>query len=197
MTSPLLLGGLADPVDGAQTMFRALLNAMAGPGTVVLVDGPPEYPEGLSGAAAAVLLTLADYGTPVWYDPRLGGGDIAAYVAFHTGAPATADPAAAAFALIGRDAAEVAVDRFNAGTPEYPDRSTTLIVEVDGFDVSPPVRLTGPGIEHAQSFSAGPLPDMFWSALVANAARLPLGVDVVLTSPDAIAAIPRSTRIEV
>lgn len=195
--SARLLGGLADPVDGAQTVFRALLEAMAGPGTVVPVDGPPEYPEGLSGAAAAVLLTLADYGTPVWFDPRLGGSDIAAYVAFHTGAPATTDPDVAAFALIGRDAAEIAVERFNAGTPEYPDRSTTLIVEVDGFDASPAVRLTGPGIEHAQPFGAGSLPDSFWPAMAANAARFPLGVDIVLTSPGALAAIPRSTRIEV
>ena len=197
MSATHLLGGLADPVDSAQTMFRALLEAMAGPGTVVPVGGPPECPKNLSGAAAAVLLTLTDYGTPVWYDPRLGGSEIAAYVAFHTGAPVTTDPGAAVFALIARDAADIAPDIFNAGTPEYPDRSTTLIVEVDGFDAPATVRLTGPGIEYAQSFSAAPLPDIFWPALVANAARFPLGVDVVLTSPEAIAAIPRSTRIEV
>jgi alpha-D-ribose 1-methylphosphonate 5-triphosphate synthase subunit PhnH len=39
------------------------------------------------------------------------------------------------------------------------------------------------------------VPLSFWEAMAENHAQFPLGVDVIFVSPDAIAALPRSTAI--
>jgi len=163
----------------------------------VPIAGPGEYPEGVSAAATAVLLSLVDFSTPLWIDPCLAHTGIQGHIGFHAGAPMARHSENCLFALIARNVDEIKLSRFMPGTPEYPDRSTTVIIEVDGFDVPPAVRLTGPGIETSTMFGAGPLPKDFWAELVSNAAMFPLGIDVILTAPDAIVAIPRSTQIEV
>jgi len=43
-----------------------------------------------------------------------------------------------------------------------------------------------------QSFSAQPLPQDFQTRIAANRALFPRGVDVILVSPNAVAALPRS-----
>ena len=176
--------GFADPPADAARAFRAAMRAMARPGTVETVAGPP--PEGLSPAAATLLLTLCDAETPV----LLAGRAAAArdWLVFHTGAPAAAGPEDAAFA-VGAWEDLPPLGRFPAGTPDYPDRSATVVVEVAALD-GPGTRLTGPGIE---TEAALPLPDP--DALRANAARYPLGCDLYLACGDRLAALPRSTRI--
>ena len=186
----MLLGGFENPVDDTQETFRVLLNAMAS-------QGPDEFPAGVSAAATAVLLSLADFSTPLWIDPCLAHTGIQSYIGFHAGAPMARHSESCLFALIARNVDEINLHRFMPGTPDYPDRSTTVIIEVDGFDAAPAVRLTGPGIETATLFGAGPLPNGVWAELLSKAAMFPLGIDVILTAPDAIVAIPRSTRIEV
>ena len=61
----------ANPPADFAVAFRAIMEVMARPGTVRDVAAPA--PEGLSPAAAAVLLVLADPTTPVWTErgPRL------------------------------------------------------------------------------------------------------------------------------
>lgn len=172
----------ADPPADAARAFRAILEAMARPGTIRTVAAPA--PEGLSPAAAAVLLVLADPTTPVW----LPEGPARDWLVFHTGAPRATTRGEAAFAVGGWDRLAPLSD-WAAGTPDYPDRSATLIVEVPRLD-GPGARLTGPGIETEARL---PLPDP--AASMANAARYPLGVDLILTCGDRIAALPRSTRI--
>lgn len=187
--------GFADPVDDAQRTFRKILEAMSQPGLVVDIGGPAEQPDALSNSAAAVLLALADYTTPVFAAPGLDAAPVAAYLAFHTGAPMTTDPAGASFALIPAGSGPIDLLSFAQGTPDYPDRSTTLILEVESFDTTDGVSLSGPGIETVRPFAASPLPGNFWMEMKQNAERFPLGIDVILTAPGRIAAVPRSTRI--
>ena len=52
--------------------------------------------------------------------------------------------------------------------------------------------LSGPGIAGACSFATAPLPPDFPARLAANRTLFPRGVDVILVSPDAVAALPRS-----
>ncbi|MBP0573397.1 phosphonate C-P lyase system protein PhnH, partial [Mycobacterium tuberculosis] len=77
--------GFAAPVLDAQATFRAVLDALARPGTVMALTRPGLVPPpGLPAAAAAVLLALADRDTPVF----LAGGrahPAAHWLAFHTG----------------------------------------------------------------------------------------------------------------
>ncbi|WP_108259121.1 phosphonate C-P lyase system protein PhnH [Mangrovicoccus ximenensis] len=79
--------------------------------------------------------------------------------------------------------------RFRAGTPDYPDRSATLIAELPRL-AAKGARLSGPGIAGEAWLS---LPEK--EAFRANAARFPLGLDFLFTSGMRLAALPRSTRV--
>jgi alpha-D-ribose 1-methylphosphonate 5-triphosphate synthase subunit PhnH len=181
-----LEGGFADrPVEAAHA-FRAALGAMARPGTVHRVAGA-RPPAPLSPAAGALALTLADGDTPLWLAPSLDGEALRAWLRFHTGAP-FAVPGEARFAF-GRWE-ELPLDAFAIGTPEYPDRSATLLVEVD--EIGREHRLTGPGIEREAWLT---VPDPGWHR--ANRARFPLWLDVFLACGDRLAALPRTVRVGV
>ena len=181
MRAAQLSGGFADPARDGARAFRAILDAMARPGRIVTVADASA--PGLSDAAAAVLLTLCDADTPV----HLAVPEAAAWLAFHCGAP-HADKAGCAFA-VGQWDALAPLDPYPVGTPDYPDRSAMLVVEMAALSEDGPT-LTGPGIRDTARLS---LPDP--EALRANAARFPLGLDLILCAGDRLACLPRSTRI--
>jgi alpha-D-ribose 1-methylphosphonate 5-triphosphate synthase subunit PhnH len=140
-------------------------------------------------------LTLADYETPLWLDRVLAGAEsVAAFLRFHTGARLVSEPAEASFALISDVANAPPLSAFAQGTPDYPDRSTTLIIEVERFSAEG-WRLQGPGIAGETAFGAAPLAADFGAQLVANRAQFPLGVDVIFAAPLAVAALPRSVQL--
>ena len=122
----------ADPVFESQATFRSVLRAMASPGQIVDAGEALAPPAPLGRAAAAALLTLADFETPLWIAPSFAGSGVEAYLKFHTGAALAASPENAAFALADAAADAVEFKRFSQGTAEYPDRSTTLILQVHG-----------------------------------------------------------------
>lgn len=181
-----LSGGFADPARDAAHAFRAVLQAMARPGTIHRVAGHDA--PGLSPAAATVLLTLTDATTPLHLAGGLDCPDLRHWIAFHTGAPAS--PAEGAAFAIGRWDDLHPLSRFDLGQPAYPDRSATLIVETARLADDGP-RLTGPGIRDSARLS---LPET--TAFQQNRALFPLGFDVILTCGDRIAALPRSTIVE-
>ena len=91
-------------------------------------------PHPLTGEAAAIALALFDHDTPVWLDAALAAApDVAAWLRFRTGAPIVTEPDAAAFALVCDPRGLPPFEEFNLGTAEYPDRSTTIILQVAGF----------------------------------------------------------------
>lgn len=181
-----LAGGFADPGQGTARTFRSALNAMARPGRIeTLASVAP--PGSLSPAAATLILTLCDGTTPVHLSPSVDGEAVRNWLAFQTGAP-IASPEACAFA-VGRWDELAPIDRFSAGTPEYPDRSATLFVEVDRLEARGTV-LRGPGIRDTAELN---LPET--EAFRSNAARFPLGLDFFFTAGDAVAALPRTTKV--
>ncbi|TDH63984.1 phosphonate C-P lyase system protein PhnH [Dankookia rubra] len=190
-----LTAGFGEPVLDAQRCFRAVLDAMSRPGRVQRLAGlsPPLAPPApLGAAAAAVLLTLSDADTPVWLD---AGAAAEAWLRFHAGAPIVAAPAEAAFLLASgpppalRDLAQ--------GTDEEPHRSATLILEVAALEEGDGWRLTGPGIEHAHWLRVTGLPEGFAAAWQGNRARFPCGIDLLLCAGDRLAALPRTTALEI
>ena len=192
----MLAPGFSDPVLASQAVFRTVMAAMAHPGLPRPLTSRLAVPPPLSPTAAAVALTLLDYETPFWLDQGLAAaGEVAAWLKFHAGAPQTTDAARAAFAFVSDSAAMPPFEAFSPGVPEYPDRSTTLVVQVASFGHGDEHKLSGPGIAGTTSFSAKPLPRDFRARLVANREMFPRGVDLILVSEDAVAALPRSTRI--
>lgn len=190
--------GFDDPVFDAQAAFRALMDAMARPGQVIAFAPACRPPAGLTVELAGLVLTLADFETPVWLDAALAGDRaIGAYLAFHTGAPLVEAQARSAFAVVSDPGELPPLESFSAGTAEYPDRSTTVLLAVAGFGDGPAATLAGPGVDGRRDIAVDVGPG-FWDRLVAARAefRFPLGVDIVLAAPGCIAALPRSTRIE-
>jgi alpha-D-ribose 1-methylphosphonate 5-triphosphate synthase subunit PhnH len=179
-----------------QAVFRAVMDAMAHPGRVCPVGAlPAEWPAPLNAGAAAVALCLADFETPLWLDDAARGGDAAAWLRFHTGARITGDPREAVFAFVTDTARAPDFQAFALGSLDYPDRSTTFILQVDAFGSGAALTLAGPGVKDTAAFSATPLPGDFDARIAANCALAPRGVDFIFASSSAVAALPRSTRL--
>lgn len=181
-----LTGGFDDPARDAARAFRAVMTAMARPGQIHAIGGV-QGPAPLSGAAATVLVTLCDVDTPLHLTGACDTPQVRDWVAFHIGASLVA-ARDAAFALGTWDALQP-VTRFAVGTPEYPDRSATLVVELDALRADG-ATLRGPGIKDTAQFALPEVP-----AFQRNAAQFPLGFDTIFTAQSQIAALPRSTRV--
>jgi alpha-D-ribose 1-methylphosphonate 5-triphosphate synthase subunit PhnH len=188
--------GFADKVLSAQSTFRSVMDAMARPGSVQRVTAGAGTPAGMMRGAAAIALTLFDHDTPIWLDAAMSAtADVARWLKFHTSAPVIEDCSIASFALIG-DAEELpALDCFAFGSSEYPDRSTTLILQVDSLTQGPAFELRGPGIDGSALLQAMIRPRDLFERLAVNEALFPRGIDVVLVHDDTIVAIPRTTRL--
>jgi alpha-D-ribose 1-methylphosphonate 5-triphosphate synthase subunit PhnH len=192
----MLAPGFSDPVLASQAVFRTVMEAMARPGTVAELDVAITSPAPLGVAAAALALALLDFETLFWLDPMLAAApDVDGWLKFHTGAPRTADSASAAFAFIAKPAAMPGFDAFDLGSIEYPDRSTTLVLEVETLTDGDGFHLSGPGIKESRSFAAAPLPTDFADRMAANRTLFPRGVDIVLTCGRRLAALPRSVQL--
>lgn len=195
-TTDHIAGGFANPVFDAQAIFRAVMDAMARPGTVQPAKAETQPPRPLSPVAAAVALALCDNDTPLWLDPSLKQAPaVASWLGFHTGAPLADTPADAHFAVVADPASLIALENFAQGTQEYPDRSTTLILQVASLSAGDLLMLEGPGIDGSTSFAPSPLPRHFVEQWKQNRARFPRGVDLLLAAPEGIACLPRTTRI--
>lgn len=190
-----LTGGFSDAVFQSQAIFRRVLDAFARPGTVVTIPAAVTAPAPLAMTTAALLASLADEATPVMIDGGDGTGAAAAWVQFHTGAPLATRPDLAAFAVITDGRALPDLAAFAAGTQDYPDRSTTVIVQVASVTDGAPIAICGPGIDGIAMLRAAPLPVGLRAAMDRNRAMFPRGLDFVLAAAEAIVAIPRSTRL--
>lgn len=188
--------GFADPVQSSQSVFRSVMNALAHPGSVQTVAEAVHAPSPMMAATAAVSLALFDHDTLIWIDDRFSAEPaMDAWLRFQTGAPLTGDASRAAFALIQDGTALQDFKKFALGTPEYPDRSTTLVIQVDTLTEGSELILSGPGIRGTSTLRAGTLPFDFVARMQANHALFPRGVDLLLVCGAELVALPRSTHV--
>jgi alpha-D-ribose 1-methylphosphonate 5-triphosphate synthase subunit PhnH len=191
-----LPAGFADKVLSAQSTFRSVMDAMARPGTVQRTLAAAGAPAAMMRGAAAIALTLFDHDTPVWLDPAMSEtSEVAKWLKFHTGAPVIENSSVCSFALIGAPGALPDLDCFSFGSNEYPDRSTTLILQLASLTQGASFELRGPGIDGTTMLQAAIQPADLFERLAINQARFPRGIDVVLVADDAVVAIPRTTRL--
>ena len=185
-----------DPVFDAQRVFRAAMNALARPGTLQPLEANLEPPPQLPRELAALALAFADHETAVWLDAALAGSpEILDYLRFHTGAPIAQRPGEAAFALISDPALCPSLTSFTVGTPDYPDRSTTILIQADTLRSSHTLSLKGPGVSGSAVLRAEPLPPGFVREWAANRALFPRGVDILIAADGWLAGLPRSTEM--
>lgn len=190
-----LAAGFARPVFDSQAAFRAAMDALSRPGTATPLASDLAPPAPLNPAAAAIALALLDFEVSFWLAPSLAGGDVGAYLRFHSGAREVRAPGEADFVLVDltQDALDLAA--FKPGEPAYPDRSATVLALVESVGGAGGPALSGPGIKKQAELSVSPLPEAFAAQWASNAARYPLGVDVMFAAPQAVLGLARSTRI--
>ena len=98
------------------------------------------------------------------------------------------------------------------GSPDYPDRATTLILHVDTIVASPlsdhrnadenpsnqanSLTLTGPGILDAMRLEIQGIDQSFWQWRNMLCQDFPCGVDIIFTHQGRFVALPRSTKVE-
>jgi len=186
------LPGFQDIVHEAQTTFRTLLEALAHPGRACTIPISITPPEGMSPACAAACLTLLDLEAQVWLQPGL---EMEPWLRFHTGCRFTIDPQQAMFAVIWDVNGLPNLQAFNSGTAEYPEASTTLLIQVESLIDGEPVVLQGPGIL-GECEIAPQLPPHFWQQWISNHQAYPLGVDVFLFDHTQVMGLPRTTQIQ-
>lgn len=187
--------GFAAPVQDAQTCFRRVLDALARPGRVLEIDVPIDAPAGLSAAQTAVLLSLADQDTPVWLNPDLREHEAGDFLRFHCGCILAATTDAATFIVLPGLDALPDLDTLALGEPRYPDRSSTLLIEVAAFDSGQHLQLSGPGIAGTQLLQVDGWTARATAFMQENRRRFPLGVDLLLCAGRRIVGLPRTVRI--
>ncbi len=215
-----------DAVNATQKTFRAVLEAMSRPGSIVALNHIPKLPSSLTtpcedsslrlSGLLALARTLCDADTPLWLDASLRTPALTQYLRFHCAAPLLEAHKAreSAFAFITAPQEMPRLSEFNQGTLAYPDRSTTLIIACplgssnSALNAPSGLRASGPGIAPWQSPLALPftgeskehLPAWFWEDFSANHEAYPMGVDVIFVDAHAsgvqIMALPRSIRVQ-
>lgn len=188
-------GGFADPVLSAQSAFRTLMDAMAGPARVVSVVPEAEAPFPACRAMAAIALTLADHETAVWLSPMLAASAFPRWLSFHTGAAVGDDRMAADFVFFARTDGFPDLSGVALGSDAYPDRAATLVVEVEALVGGEPLVARGPGIRDAQTLAPMGLPGDFLAAWSLNRSLYPRGIDLILVCGADILCLPRTTRL--
>lgn len=189
------LPGFSDPIHDAQRTFRALLKAHARPGMLQAITAEISPPEGLNPACAAACLTLWDLDVQVWLQPSFSP-QVRAWLSFHTGCRFVAETKEADFAFIADVAEMPKLSDFHWGTAEQPETSTTLLIQIAGWQSGQPVTLTGAGILDRQAI-APQLPRRFWDGWEQNYQAYPFGVDVFCFTQDAVMGLPRTVKAEV
>lgn len=204
--------GFSDLAHGSQAVFRHVLQALSHPGRVVEVSCDAEVPvwandpvgDPVPSASAAVLLALLDTDTRLWLSPSLAGSAVATWLRFHTGCVVVEQSAQAQFVWAASLDEMPALDGLCLGTDASPEKAVTCVVDVPTLvsttaDDESAWALSGPGIRGQAWLAVGGVPAevfaRFLALRAASHAMFPRGVDVLLTAPDRVVGLPRTTRV--
>ena len=190
-----LLPAWEDTVHDAQIVFRSLLKALSEPGTIQHLRVKLQTPAPLHLATAAACLALMDYETTAWLADEFDNDAVRTYLRFHCGLPLVHEKSSANFAVLGSSLQQLDLQAFAQGSMTYPDKSATLLIQVDDMNSGTKYQLTGPGIKDTRSIYISGLPADFVIKWEVNHAAFPQGVDVIFCSGDAVLGLPRTSKI--
>lgn len=179
--------GFASALD-VQACFRALLTAFSTPGSIVALPVPLTPPAGLSGACAALLLTLTDAQTNVALPELSPARD---WLLFHSG-PNLVQAVDAEFCVATQ---RPPLSSLRQGSDEAPEDGATLILDLPRLTGERSFRLSGPGLKEPVSVAMN-LDAHFIAEWQAQCRTAPRGVDVLLCAGNEVLALPRSLHIE-
>jgi alpha-D-ribose 1-methylphosphonate 5-triphosphate synthase subunit PhnH len=179
------------PAD-AQQVFRAVLEALARPGTPVAL--PSELPSVLAPAVTPIV-ALADSTTGVCVLENTGDRWADA-IALATAAPIW--PAEMARLVVGlRPVSDDEVRGFNRGSARAPEDAALVALGVRDVHGGPHRwTLSGPGVRGTATIAPRGVPAGFVAARADAVAAYPAGIDILLVTDDGrVVGLPRTTTI--
>jgi alpha-D-ribose 1-methylphosphonate 5-triphosphate synthase subunit PhnH len=179
------------PAD-SQQVFRAVLEALARPGTVMTL---PDGPRQMLAPALLPVFALADLGTGVCVLEQ-ADGHWADAVTTATSAPLWPAELARLIAAL-RPVTDDEVRSFRRGTAEAPEDGALVSLAVaDVTGGQSHWRLSGPGIAETVTLAPSGLPASFVAARAEAVTGYPAGIDVLLVTADGrVVGLPRTTTI--
>jgi alpha-D-ribose 1-methylphosphonate 5-triphosphate synthase subunit PhnH len=134
-----------------------------------------------------------DLETALWLQPGLS--EVAkSWLLFHTGCCITRCPEEADFAVIIDSETMPRLDEFKWGTAEYPEASTSLLIQLPSLQAGYSVTLQGPGILGAIALQTA-LSQDFWQQWHAMANHYPLGLDAWCFDEQQVLGLPRTAQV--
>ena len=197
--------GFSDISIGSQSIFRAALEALSYPGRNVPVEVTFEAPKAAHASSSGLMLALLEPGSLLWLSPSLASTDAATWIVFHTDCKITQQQHEADFAWIKNWDELPLLENFALGTDEYPDHSTTCVIDLalptSSSISTPSLTLTGPGIAHHSTIdllsATSAQAEDFVRQWTQNHSCFPRGVDFFFATNTGLIGLPRTTRIDI
>ena len=187
--------GFDDPALGPHQTFRAILAAMDHPGQLVTINENPYAPDVFNSASAATCLTLLDDETPVWTDVDPMGPAIN-WLQLDCGSSVVTEPCMANFAIITRPATMPALEYFRVDRYEYPEKATTMVVQVDDILPGKDNKYSHISVDKNAQLELKGVPNKFWNQWQQLSDLYSLGIDVFFTCDDVLVALPKIQQIK-
>lgn len=186
-----------DLVYDIQAVYRKVLNAMARPGKIENVSDQCdkiEYDFNCYKSTNIVLLTLLDAEVSFCFDDNKSFDDVEMInqMTYSKAKPANE----ADFIIITKDCDDTCgiMNKAKIGELKNPNKSATVIIEVDEMNNYEGIVLTGPGIKSTQKIKISNY-DLWKEIRQKKNKEFPLGIDIILTDEKGnIACIPRTTK---
>ena len=180
--------------DRLPETFRAIVQALDNPGTIVYLESQNDPPLPLHSASAAVIEALVHPETPVWIDLDWNSPP-ADWLQTVCGGSLVTEPCMAAFALVTQPSCMPSLLQFCLSQEESPDALTTIILQVKGLSAQHDPTLTMPGMQRKLRIAPSGLPARFWSEWENRRLLQPLGMDILFTCKSAVMAMPGNMSV--
>ena len=169
-----------------QQSFRLLMDAFSYPGEVRVLEPVSDYC-----AAEQIVACLVDSEVSLYAEDGLL--EDAFIRVLRTG---IANTDQADFLLLSGEEFREDIEP-NISTLECPEEGATVILKVKGFskESESVYKISGPGVPGSILVGVEGLDSQWISARNEWCAHFPLGVDMILVSPDQVMAIPRSSTV--
>ena len=185
-----------DVVFDAQVHFRVLMDTLARPGKINVLDGSSlTLPNNIN--PASVLLGLALLNQDVTFFSLPAAQEVESFFIMQTTSKAVSPEVADFIFLSGNDAPEV-LSLAKTGTLPYPETGAFVVIDVKGIHSEPVsgclmLKLKGPGVKGEKMVYLTGIQSNMLEVLQKKNSEFPLGVDVFFTDPQHhILGLPRS-----
>jgi alpha-D-ribose 1-methylphosphonate 5-triphosphate synthase subunit PhnH len=167
-----------------QQVFRRLMTAFSYPGRVQTLEGADGE------ALRLILATLVDGACSLSDTHQLLAADDRRRLGASLCSLEVAD-------FIVTPGAQMPEGTPRLGSLENPEQGATVVLAVSALGTGASVSLRGPGIDGEQLLHVSGVEPAWWSRRAEWNAHFPMGVDIILVSENAVAALPRTTHITV